>query len=77
MDLVRVRRASAEAHSLVHDNGDGIVKQALSKDDAIEFWVDLVLGEYGENSDRIGGAQCRAKDEAVQYRQVESFETEE
>lgn len=32
---------------LVHDDGDGVVENAFTKDDGVEMGVDFILGEYG------------------------------
>jgi hypothetical protein len=51
------------AYLLVHDDTDGIVQQALTKDDAVQLRIDLVLIEDGKNRDWIGGGERRSKDE--------------
>ena len=40
-------------HLLVHDDTNRIVEQALSEDDGVQLWVDLILIEYGQYGDRI------------------------
>jgi hypothetical protein len=43
--------------SLVHNDTHGIVQYTLSKDDAVQFWIDLVLLEDGKDGNWIRGGQ--------------------
>ena len=40
---------------LEHDDGDGVVEDALAKDDGVELGIDLVGVEDGQDGDRVGG----------------------
>ena len=42
-------------YSLVHNDTNGIIEQALSKDNGVKLWVDFVLVEDGEDRDRVRG----------------------
>lgn len=43
---------------LKQDNGDGVVEDTLAEDDGVEFGIDLVRVEDGEDRDGIRGRQC-------------------
>lgn len=66
-----------ETHSLVHDDTDGVVQQALSEDDRVQLGVNFVLIEDGEDGDRVGGGQRRTEDEAFYEGDFQLFQTEE
>lgn len=51
-------------HSLVHNDTNSIVEQTLAKNDGVEFRVDLVLVEYGQDGDRVRCGQRGSEDEA-------------
>jgi hypothetical protein len=59
--ILRVQRK----YSLVHDDTNGIVEQTLAKDNGVQFGIDLVLIEDGEDGDGICGGQGGAEDETL------------
>lgn len=62
-------------YALVHDDGDRIIEQTLTENDAVEFWVDLILLEDRKDRNRIRRRECGTEDEAIQYGEVEGLET--
>ena len=65
------------SHLLVHDDADCIVENALTKDDRVEFRVNLVGVKDGENSDRVGGREGGTEDEAFKESKLEPLEAQE
>jgi hypothetical protein len=45
------------AHSLVHDDTDRVVQDALAKDDRVQLGVDFVRVEDGEDGHWVGGGE--------------------
>lgn len=72
---VRAVMTQSEWHLLVHDDTDGVVQDALAKDDAVQLRVNLVCVEDGQDRHRVCGRQCRAKNEALKQCELEAFET--
>ena len=44
-------------HSLIHDDTHSIVQQTLTKDNAVQFWVDLILLKNSQNGNRVSSGQ--------------------
>lgn len=72
-----VSRIIGLSHLLVHDDADCVVEDTLPKDDRVQFWVDLVGIEDGEDSDRVGGRQGGTEDEAFEKGELEPLEAQE
>lgn len=51
--------------SLEDDNGDGIIENGFAEDDGIQFGINLVSVENGNDSDRIGRRECCANGDGV------------
>lgn len=63
--------------SLEHDDSDGIVEDALAKDDRVQLRVDVEGVEDGEDGDGVGCGEGGAEEEALDDGQREPFEAEE
>ena len=63
-------------HLLVHNNANSIVEKAFTKDDGVEFGVDLILVKYGENGHRVGSWQGGTEDEALQQGDIQRLEAQ-
>lgn len=66
-----------ERGSLKHDDRDGVVQQALAKDDRVQFRVDVKRVKDGEDRDGVGRRQGRTEQEALDDREREAFESEQ
>lgn len=62
--------------SLEHDDGDGVVEDGLAKDDRVQLGVDVESVEDGENCDGVRCRESRSKEEALDDREGEAFESE-
>lgn len=60
--------------SLEQHNGNRIVQDALTKDDGVELWVDLVGIENGQNGDRVCGRERCAHRHGFDKGYVEPFQ---
>lgn len=57
--------------SLEDDNGDGIIEDGFAKNDRVQFRVDFVGVEDGQDSDRVGSRERRADRNGVNERHIE------
>lgn len=65
-----------QASLLEHDDSDGVVQDRLAENDRVELGIDVQRVEDGQNGDWIGSRQRRAKEQAFDDGERESFETE-